>query len=282
MKRLVINKVDKGRGNYEYVKSKIEENDILIDSDSFDIEAIRKSSYDVDEIHIHNSYYLTTNKLMELRKKYQNKKIIIFYHDDYDYISNFNKRFVEISSKVDGIFCSNKYSYNKFINKNKWLLKYNVDYIKPVDLCRDERNIFWIGDTKSKNKHFEYVIELSKRLSDYTFYILSSNQDISLIDSSGKIKWYSNIPYNDDLYKKCSLHIQTSQYEGASLSSLEMGRRGIPTIAFDTHIDLQIYKRIPFGDLDSFEKEIKNYFDNQIRKINQYKVSMNYFRYIGV
>lgn len=280
--KLIINKIHINRGNYEYVcKNFLTDNYIFINSDNINKNNFINYLINITEVHIHNSYFLTKDILNNIRQ-YNNKiKIVLYYHDDYDYIYNFKKEFIEVSNFVDKVYCSNKYSLNKIRNENKYLLKYYINNVSEKQLNNKNinYNVFWVGDTNSKNKHIEYIFELADLLPKHNFIIIDSNSKELKIRNKN-IKRFNNILPNNEIYNLCDLHILTSKYEGASLSSLEMSKRGVPTISFNNHIDLKIHDKVDFGDINNMKNKIIKYFDDDIYKLDYKRFINNYNFYL--
>lgn len=165
--------------------------------------------------------------------------------------------------------------------------------IKNVQEDIDERKYIlhvtsFFSDKKNQSKGGYYVLELAKRLPQYTFIIAGEYKFTEEYDFSNNIIFLGHIKSQEELvryYNKASLTLLTSKGETFGMACAESLCCGTPVVGFcaggTESITLKEYSKfVSYGNLEELQKAILGYIDikefkrEEISKLAQSKFSI--------
>jgi len=168
----------------------------------------------------------------------------------------------------------------KFINKERILLHYCQDTLKPTFACKvcpgckfplDSEYCLFVG-TVEPRKNYQIVPAIAQSLTDLNLVIVGRNgwKNSNILPTFKKTQ---NIKYLeeccdfalDNLYRNCKAFISTSLQEGFNIPALEAHNRGACLILSDIPVHREV-----FGAVANFCETIDEYLE-ELKKVKSVK-----------
>ena len=198
---------------------------------------------DINADFIINSHYELLDAIPE---EFLSKTIMHFHtnfnlvKDNYSYTRIFNKykdkiyKFVWLTKST----CDKAKEYG-YLNSTYIYNSVRIANNKKVDVVNNKNLVFLgrISPEKRINLLLDIFNDISKEKKDWSLSIyamgnLDSNQQ-SIIDNNPNIKYFGPTKDIENVFRKSSINVNTSDFEGFSMTILEANEFGIPTISFD-------------------------------------------------
>ncbi|MCF7885426.1 MAG: glycosyltransferase family 4 protein [Candidatus Marinimicrobia bacterium] len=195
----------------------------------------------------------------------------------------------------------NSYLRNKLdrISENKLMTLYNSFEIKhngeEIRIPQKEKDTIWIGYVGrfNKVKQLEYIIKVAKRLKpiikNVKFVLVGDGKERQNIEKIIKnnsldaefiITGFCKVPYY--YYKTFDVFVLPSKIEGFSISLLEAGASGVPTVCFDVGGNKEIVQSqrtgflIPPFNIDEMTSKILQLCSNKDLRLEYSKNAKEY------
>ena len=250
------------RENYDYI--------IGVGSNYFSMLALIKNDIGNTKIiswehSTYKSYFETKN-----HRLYNQKKLIkLVFSNSYKYIVQTSSDYDNIKSKYnyEPIIISNPNTFKSYTIKNN--ISYNAMCAGRFDKVKNfDKIIMAFSQSIKKNPKLKlYMLGNGKELNNCKALVKKLNIEKN-VEFTGEV---NNIT---DYYKKCSIYLMASEWEGWGMVITEAMQCGLPIISFDMPVLNDIFKGLEY-DYIIERDNLAEYSDAIIKLLNNEKEYIN-------